>query len=158
MILIYNHQSLENLKISLIVLAGIDECSELSQLSLQQDLKKSQQWNNYYLNNIMSLDNRIIKKSLPMFNIAINLMPHAFYYQINSQLGRNLALFYAYNENDIERLSQLLQYHHSLLEFSQKRLLTYEWQQFLANFNTVFNRIDLIFAQNKIVNEKILMN
>ena len=128
--------------------------NELSQLSLQQALKKSQQWHNYYLNNIMSLANRIAKKSLPMFNIVINPIPHAFYYQINSQLGRNLALFYAYNENDIERLSQLLLYHHSLLEFSRKRLLTYEDQQFLENFNAVFNHINLLFAKNKIVNKK----
>ncbi|WGL97291.1 C80 family cysteine peptidase [Arsenophonus sp. aPb] len=154
MILIHNHQSLENLKISLIELAGIDERSEISQLSLQHALKKSQQWHNYYLSNIISLANRIDKKSLPMFNIAINPMPHSFYYQMNSQLGRNLALLYAYNENDIEKLTQLLQYHHSLLEFSRKRALTYEEQQFLANVNSVFNRINYLFTQKKIVNEK----
>ncbi|WP_180560233.1 C80 family cysteine peptidase [Arsenophonus endosymbiont of Apis mellifera] len=154
MMLIHNHQLLENLKTSLIELAGIDERSELSQLSLPHALKKSQQWHNYYLNNIMSLANRVAKKSLPMFNIAINPMPHAFYYQMNSQLGRNLALLYAYNENNIENLTQLLQYHHSLLEFSRKRALTYEEQQFLANINSVFDRIDYLFTQNKIVNEK----
>ncbi|MDR5616175.1 MAG: C80 family cysteine peptidase [Arsenophonus sp.] len=147
--LIQDHTSLENLKISLMELASIDRRSSLSKLTLKQALVKSQQWHNHYLSNIISLANRINKKSIPTFDITINPISHAFYYEKSNRLEKNLSLFYAYNENNTARLSELLQYHHSLLAFSNQRLLTDQEQQFLAALNNVFNSFDFLLAQKK---------
>ncbi|HGJ5884936.1 C80 family cysteine peptidase [Arsenophonus nasoniae] len=154
MTLIHDHQALENLKMVLIELSAIDKRSELSQLSLSQALAKSQQWHNYYFSNIVSLANKTDTKSIPSFNITLNPLVHAFYFEQNNQLAKNLAFLYAYSENNTKKFSELLQYHHSLLEISTKRLLSNEELMFLQNFDNVFNYINFLFSQSKAVNEK----
>ncbi|WP_119711329.1 hypothetical protein [Arsenophonus endosymbiont of Aleurodicus floccissimus] len=77
MILINEPQQLNKLHMSLTELTGIDERSGLSELPLQESLFRSQQWHQYYLNNIITLTRKVNQDP----NLTIKPLSHAFYFE-----------------------------------------------------------------------------
>ncbi|WGO84622.1 C80 family cysteine peptidase [Arsenophonus apicola] len=131
MLLINDPQQLNQLHVSLAELTAIDERSGLHQLPLKESLIRSQQWHQYYFNNILSL----IKITQENPNVTIKPLLHAFYFEKNINLGKYIGLFYALTSNNTNDLNRVWQYHRDLIEISSKRKLSISEQQFLNNFN-----------------------
>ncbi|HGJ5874317.1 MAG TPA: C80 family cysteine peptidase [Arsenophonus apicola] len=144
MLLVNDHQHLNQLQMSLTELTAIDERSGLNQLPLKQSLIRIQQWHQYYFNNILSL----IKISKENPNVTIKPLLHAFYFDKNINLGKYIGLFYALTSNNAHDLNLVWQYHRDLIEISSKRKLSISEQQFINNFNELVDLTTYI-ADNK---------
>ncbi|WP_339053967.1 C80 family cysteine peptidase [Arsenophonus endosymbiont of Crataerina pallida] len=161
MILINEPPQLNKLHMSLTELAGIDERSGLSELPLQESLFRSQQWHQYYLNNIISLT----KKGNQDPNLTIKPLSHAFYFEKNVNLAKYIGLFYALTSNNTSDINRIWQYHRDLIEVSTRRKLLTNEQKFLNNFNEVVDWIvyfadseSLLYDQQNLILSESLAN